>query len=136
MSKRKGNPKWEDFKQKASNKRCKKDECTTENQRDYITVQHLSSTVEGKWQKYTRIGPLTIVPLGVEATLDNIKKACVKHFNMTDMDCDILAGERGPSYTDISQISNWKVLHVRFLNTSSVPGSSLQHSQPNADQPR
>ena len=44
------------------------------------------------------------------------------------MECDVLAGERGPSYTDISQISNWKVLPVRFLNTNSG-SSSLQHSQ-------
>ena len=31
------------------------------------------------------------------------------------MDCDILAGERGPSWTETSQISNWKVIHVRFV---------------------
>ena len=60
-----------------------------------------------------------MVHLGCEATLENIKKECKKHFNITDMDCDILAGERGPSFTDISQISNWKVLHIRFVARSS-----------------
>ena len=30
------------------------------------------------------------------------------------MDCDILTGERGPSYPDVSQTKDWKVLHVRF----------------------
>jgi hypothetical protein len=35
------------------------------------------------------------------------------------MECDILAGERGPSYTDVSQIKDWKVLHVRFIERHS-----------------
>ena len=119
MSKRKRNTKWEAFKLEALNKRQgKKDDANAE-KRDYITVQRLSSSVEGKWQKYARIGPLTMVHLGCEATLENIKKECKKHFNITDMDCDILAGERGPSYTDISQITNWKVLHIRFVARSS-----------------
>ena len=71
------------------------------NESTLITVQRLSSSVEGKWQKYARIGPLTMVHLGCEATRENIKKECKKHFNITDMDCDILDGERGPSFTDI-----------------------------------
>ena len=29
---------------------------------EYLTVQRLTATVEGKAQKYTRIGPLTMVP--------------------------------------------------------------------------
>lgn len=35
------------------------------------------------------------------------------------MECDILAGERGPSYNDVSQIKDWKVLHVRFVELHS-----------------
>ncbi len=31
------------------------------------------------------------------------------------MECDLLAGERGPSYTETSQIKNWKILHKRFI---------------------
>ena len=73
-------------------------------------VQRLTSTVNGKCQKYNRMGPLTLEP-----TLDSIKEACKAHFN-TDLDCDVLAGERGPSYTDGSQIKNFKVIHVRSLN--------------------
>ena len=50
----------------------------------------------------------------------NIKKACTTHFKVTKyMECDILAGERGPSYTDVSQIKDWKVLHVRFIERHS-----------------
>lgn len=125
MSKRKRNPKWEAFKEQASIKRQGKKEDGSSEKRDYITVQRLSSTVEGKWQKYARMGPLTMVHLGCEATLENIKKVCKKHFNVTDMDCDILAGERGPSFTDVSQISNWKVLHIRFVARSSESCTSV-----------
>ena len=46
----------------------------------------------------------------------NIKHACIEKFEVDkrEYDCDILAGERGPSFTTVSQITNWKVLHVRF----------------------
>lgn len=104
-----------------SNKRTGKpfDEGSCSGSMDYITVQRLSSTVEGKCQKYSRIGALTIVPLGCEPTLSNIKTACTNHFNLQEMECDLLAGERGPSYTDISMITNWKVLHIRFIPKSN-----------------
>ena len=48
---------------------------------DGITVQRLFSQVEGKCQKYSRIGLLTLVPLDQEPSLENIKKACQLHFN-------------------------------------------------------
>lgn len=120
MSKRKKNPKWDSYKEKMSNKRTGKyDEGSCSGSMDYITVQRLSSTVEGKYQKYSRIGALTIVPLGCEPTLSNIKTACTNHFNLQEMECDLLAGERGPSYTDISMITNWQVLHIRFIPKSN-----------------
>ena len=71
-----------------------------------LTVQCLSSSVEGKCHKYSRTGPLTIIPLNCEATLQNIKEVCKKHFQLTDMDCDLPAGQRGTSYTETSQIKN------------------------------
>ena len=75
-----------------------------------------SSNVEGRYQKYARIGALTMVPLGCEPTISNIKEACKRFFKAEEMDCDILAGERRPSWTETSQISNWKkALHVRFI---------------------
>ena len=86
---------------------------------DYITVQRLSSNVEGRYQKYARIGALAMVPLGCEPTISNINEACKRFFKAEDMECDILAGERGPSWTETSQISNWKrALHVRFIERS------------------
>ena len=87
---------------------------------EFITVQRLSSSVEGKAQKYSRIGALTMVAReGKERTMDNIKKACLRHFGVDSQkyDCDLVAGERGPSYVSIAQITNWKVLHVRFVET-------------------
>ena len=83
MSKRKKNPKWDEYKEKMSNKRTgKHDGGSCSGKVDYITVQRLSSTVEGKCQRYSRIGALAIVPLGCEPTLSNIKTACTNHFNL------------------------------------------------------
>lgn len=59
-----------------------------------------------------------MVPLGCEPTISNIKEACTRFFKAEDMECDILAGERGPSWTETSQISNWKAIHVRFIERS------------------
>ena len=67
---------------------------------EYLTVQSLSATVEGKCQKYSRIGPLTMIPFGEE-----VKEACKKHFKVhSHMECDVLAGKRGLSYNKITQI--------------------------------
>ena len=89
---------------------------------DGLTVQRLSENVEGKCQKYSRIGPLMLVPFQQdrELTLENIKAACKTHF-CTELECDVLAGERGPSHTDVSQIKNWKVLHVCFVESLVHP---------------
>jgi hypothetical protein len=115
MSKRK---QWDAFKNKMSRKRMGKKE-----EKDdivYLTVQQLSPSVEGKAQKYTRIGPLTMVPFPHEdKTLENIKEACKDHFDIGEgFQCDILAGERGPSYTSVNQIKNWKLIHIRFLENN------------------
>lgn len=117
--KRKRNSKWDDYREKTSNKRTgNHDDRGISSSMDYITVQRLSSTVEGKYQKYSGIRALTIVPLGCEPTLSNIKTTCKNHFNLQEMECDLLAGERGPSFTDIGMITNWKVLHIRFIPKS------------------
>ena len=55
---------------------------------NYRGTQRLSSQMEGKCQKYSRIGPLTLVPLDQEPSLKNIKKACQLHFN-TDLVCTV-----------------------------------------------
>lgn len=35
------------------------------------------------------------------------------------MECNLLAGERGPSFTDVTMITNWKVLHIHFIPKSN-----------------
>ena len=123
MSKRgrRNNDEFRAFKAKVAKKRMGKEESTgSAVDMDYITVQRLSSNVEGRYQKYARIGALTIVPLGCEPTILNIKEACKRFFKAEDMECDILAGDRGPSWTETSQISNWKAIHVRFIEKSDT----------------
>lgn len=119
MSKRR--PVWDDYKEKVAKKRMRKgEEKGATGPKGGLTVQRLSANVEGKCQKYSRIGPLTLVPCEKELTLENIKDACKAHFN-TVLECDVLAGERGPSFTDSGQIQNWKVLHVRFVESLENP---------------
>jgi len=73
MSKRKRE--WEDYKENISKKRSgkKKDEAGPIGLCGSITVQRLSANVEGKCQKYSRIGALTLVPLEEEVTLPNMQ---------------------------------------------------------------
>ena len=90
-----------------------------------LTVQRLSAHVSGKAQKYTRMGPREFVPFPekLEFNIGNIKSACLKHFASTigsDVVCDILAGEQGPSCKCHNQIPDLKVIHVRFLPDTST----------------
>ena len=91
--------------------------------REEIIVQRLSASVFGKAQKYTRVGPREFVEFGnQELTIDSIKDACMKHFGAKiggNLVCDVLAGEQGPSCTNINQVSNLKLIHVRFIEDES-----------------
>ena len=83
MSKRKQT--WDNYKEKVAKKsRIDKGSAAAAGGSDGITVQRLSSQVEGKRQTYSRMGPLTLVPLDQEPSLENIKKAYQLHFN-TDL---------------------------------------------------
>ena len=74
MSKRKQT--WDNYKEKVAKKRrIDKGAAAAAGGSDGISVQRLSSQVEGKRQKYSRIGPLTLVPLDQEPSLENIKKS-------------------------------------------------------------
>ena len=96
---------WDVFRAKVGKKRTGNNKAESAGL-EFLTLQHLSSFVEGKCQKYSRIGPQTMVPLDCEATLQNIREACKKRFQLTDMERDLLAGERGPSFTETSQKNN------------------------------
>ena len=83
MSKRKQT--WDNYKEKVAKKsRIDKGAAAAAGGSDGIAVQRLSSQVEGKRQKYLRMGPSTLVPLDQEPPLQNIKKAYQLHFN-TDL---------------------------------------------------
>ncbi len=72
-----------------------------------------------------------------DITMDNLKHACKEHFSSKELMkkgtvVDILAGERGPSCTELTQIPDLKVIHVRFIprnngNSDSDYGSRSMH---------
>ena len=69
--------------------------------------------------KYSREGPRDFIPFEYEeVTIDNIKKACQKHFK-EHRDCDVLASEQGPSCSRIDQLPSLKIISIRFTNDLS-----------------
>lgn len=117
---------WRNYEQKIKAKRetnkRKKTEAGNEKKKqrldsDHIIVQLLSSKVEGKAQKYSRIGPREFVPYeNSDLTVENLKQACRTYFSSKGlmekrMVVDILAGERGPSCTSLAQIPDLKIIH-------------------------
>ena len=61
MGKRK---QWDDYKERQGKRRvgAKSDKASPKGCEGTLTVQRLSANVQGKCQKYNRIGPLTLVP--------------------------------------------------------------------------
>ena len=113
---------WKNFKTAMKEKRTgKKGGCVSHDilAREEVVIQRLSAEVSGKAQKYSRIGPRESVPYDYEeVTLANIKSACKKHFASiigNDMLCDILAGEQGPSCSSLDQITDMRVVYIRFI---------------------
>ena len=102
---------------------------------DYLTVQRLTAEVAAKCQKCGRIGPLSIVPFTHESlTLENTKSACKKHFDIGSyMECNVLAGKRGPSYTSIEQSKSLKLLHLRFYFASKTSNVHLLDQEDEVD---
>ena len=126
MSKEQNEVKWKRFKEKMKakgdvNKQKKKTSAESPSpklRRYELVVQRLSAAVSGKAQKCSRIGPREFVPyLKDDLTVRGIKDACLSHFGrrVAEMECDILAGEQGPSCKTLEQISDLnKVIHVPF----------------------
>ena len=111
---------WDNLKNKLAAKRAGKKERVDEE--EYLTVQQQSAPVEGK---------LTMVPFkNKEKTMQNVTQACEDHFGFGDeYQCDMLAGERGPTYMSISQIKNWKLLHVSFIESDGHEITANQAQQ-------
>ena len=95
-------------------------------------MQRLSSEVSGKAQKYTRVGPREFVRYDEEElSIEGIKAAREKHFSSSlerkGLWCDILAGEQGPSCHSMKHIPDVKVIHLRFIKSSSSPTWQLEN---------
>lgn len=124
-----GDQAWKKFKSQMKNKRTSKgkekaNKCFLST--GELTIQRLSSSVSGKAQKYSRVGPREFVAFPhEELTLTNIKSACHKHFASSIgsvMVCDVLAGDQGPSCRSVDQIPDTKVIHIRFIESVEVDG--------------
>ena len=51
-----------------------------------------------------------------EISVRNIKKACMKHYGMSEtISCDALAGEQGLSCSSVKQLPTLKRIHGRFI---------------------
>jgi hypothetical protein len=112
------------IKDKRANKHTVKDKSQRKFQGNSLTIQHLTADVSGRAQKYARIAPREFVPIASseEATLENIKTACEQYFApqiSSNVKCDILAGERGPSCKTVDQIPDLKIIHVRFVGKAT-----------------
>ena len=84
-----------------------------------LLVQRLSTETKPTTMKYSREGPRDFFPFEYEeVTIDNIKKACQKHFK-EHRNCDVLASEQGPSCSRIDQLFCLKIIHIRFTNDLS-----------------
>ncbi|XP_028413094.1 alpha-protein kinase vwkA-like [Dendronephthya gigantea] len=134
---------WHAFKDEMKRKRQNKTTKDTKRlKKSELIVQRLSAEVSGKAQKFSRIGPREFVPFDPEEdmSLDNIKLACEKHFNISgDLRCDVLAGEQGPSCKTMDQVPNVsKLVHVRFIKCDEEEVyNDIQDTQPaEVNQPR
>ena len=118
------NQAWKNFKQNMKDKRMakgRKKERSAVLKSGELVVQRLSSTVTGKAQKYSRVGPREFVSFPhEEMTIQNIKSSCEKHFASvvgSGLACDVLAGDQGPSCQSLDQLPDTKVIHVRFIES-------------------
>lgn len=105
---------------------------------EFITVQRLSADVIGKAQKFGRMGPRQYVDYPhTDLTVEKLKNACLNHFhgelhtNNMSYNCDILAGEQGPSCHTLEQIPSMKLIHVRFMPTEDFEIKSLSSRRNN-----
>ena len=73
-----------------------------------LVVQRLAAEPDNK-QTFKPVSPREFVPFDHdELNLTNRKRACAKHFNLPPGSCDVLVPNKGPSCTNITQISHRK----------------------------
>ncbi len=74
---------------------------------------------------------------GREKTLETMKDACIQQFDIDQgvYECDLLAGERGPSFSSVGQITNWKTILVRFVEHDRARGGEQGRQQKTKNEP-
>ena len=99
-----------------------------------ITVQPLATEATGKLKKNMKAPAHKNLSILVQGS-HNRNLSCNKHFKnrLKGMSCDVLASERGPSCTKITQLPNLKLIHIRFVmnndgNSSSGISSTFSRS--------
>ena len=142
MAKKRNNPDWNFLNEGAAKKRMGKVHVRPKSanstkiaailSREEMVVQRLSSELSGKTPKYTPLGPREFVGFTAgDVTLDEIKSACLTHFIKIDGTikgsvCDVLASERGPSCSNIDQIPNVSLIHIRFVHNNNPSSSKIR----------
>eukprot|EP00111_Clytia_hemisphaerica_P013764 TCONS_00040501-protein len=84
-----------------------------------VSVQLLHWKPAGTAQKYKRVGALEYIKVPQNASLADLKTACINHKTFKCQAegkvCGILEGERGPPADEESLIDLKKTLHIRFI---------------------
>ena len=66
--------------------------------------------------------------------MENIKNACKKHFDVGSyMECNVLAGKKGPSYSSVEQIKSLKLLRLRLYFASKTSNVNLLDQEDEVD---
>ena len=104
-------PLWEELKAKMGAKRARADtgkRAKNATAPHELIVQRLAAEPDNK-QTFKPVSPREFVTFdNDELNLTNLKRACAKHFNLPPGSCDVLVSNKGPSCTNIAQISHRK----------------------------
>ena len=116
--KRTNKDQWKQFEQQVAAKRTgtkKQSHIVPED----LVVQRMSPIPTGRMEKYEPLDTRDFVPFTdfYELSLENIKKACERHYRLPRNSCDVLVSDRGPSCTRFEQIKGKEVFLVRFLES-------------------
>ena len=87
---------------------------------NHIMVQRLSSVANAKKQ-FEALDPRDFVDFTAysELTIENIKQACEKYYEMPAGSCDVLLGEKGSSCYLTEHLAGKKIYCIRFLDPTA-----------------
>ena len=93
-------PSWDDYTAQVGKKRVTGTCKAAKKSPDCITVQRMSSEPTGRIKKYEPLDTRDFVNFSEfgEISIENVKEACEKHYEAPPGSCDILLGDKGPSF--------------------------------------